>query len=213
MHQEVNDYVKNKINVDNVSTFYQLSSIFTSSNLLQTTFNYIERGFSVVSETKNFLELDYKRVVKIFQSSNLNVSLELEVCKAADAWISHNRRERIRFARKILSKIRLPLIVDHELRSLLDRNSSFAEEEDCIDWLKSYLNDKDNFICNTVGLRYTNRYYEENLYEVLLIGGKKYQNSLENSNQVNERIFDSARAIPAPLKHHLLKAVILKGEL
>ena len=169
--------------------------------------------FSIVSETTNFFELDYKLFVKIVQSSNLNVSLELVVCKAANAWISHNKGERLRFAHQILSNIRIPLIVDHELRSLLSDNSSFSERQECVDLLESYLNNKDNYIRNAVGLGCTNRYYEQNLYEILFIGGSKSQNKLENSNQIHGECFSSARKIHAPSIHHRFNTVSLKGDL
>ena len=78
-----------KLNIQNVLNLYQLTNLFNVSHLGKASFIYIERFFTMLVETRHFLELDYTAISKILASSELTITSELEVYKAADLWLSH----------------------------------------------------------------------------------------------------------------------------
>ena len=61
------NFIKNKLNVQNSLTFYLLTKYFKLSSLIKTTFSYIERSFTMIVETKSFLEVD---CIKVLRSTN-----------------------------------------------------------------------------------------------------------------------------------------------
>ena len=108
--------IKERINVQNVATYYQIAKYFNFTELSKLALRYIERCFTVVCETHNFLELDYTLFAKVLGSSNLRLDSELEALKAADGWVSYNYDERWKFAKDLLLKIRLHLLSDRALK-------------------------------------------------------------------------------------------------
>ena len=84
INMKITDHIKDKISVENVTTYYQLAKLYKLKDLAQVALNYIERCFTMVVESKNFLELDYSIVGKILGSSELNVYSEIEVFSAAN---------------------------------------------------------------------------------------------------------------------------------
>ena len=90
---------KEKINVQNVALFYSFTNKFKLLSLSELSFSFMERWFSMVADTLNFVELDLFLVRKILSSCELHVSSELEVYNAANRWLKHKIKKRRRFAR------------------------------------------------------------------------------------------------------------------
>ena len=84
---------------------WQTAKLFELSSLSKTTLSYIESRFATISETQNFLELDIRRVLEILRSSQLFITSELEVCGAAERWMSGNDSERSKHAEDLLSPL------------------------------------------------------------------------------------------------------------
>ena len=58
--KEVYRSIEDKINLHNATALYQLSQVFKFSKLRKSTILFIERFFPIISESQNFLHLDYK---------------------------------------------------------------------------------------------------------------------------------------------------------
>ena len=56
---KLSEYIDYKITFKNVTTFSQLAKLNKLNNLAETTLSYIERCFSMIAETQNFLELEF----------------------------------------------------------------------------------------------------------------------------------------------------------
>ena len=69
--------IKSEMNVKNNLLYYTVAAIFNLSNLAKTNMSYEERCFLMITETNNFLELDFALVKKILQSSKLHITSEL----------------------------------------------------------------------------------------------------------------------------------------
>ena len=128
--------IEEKLNIHNVLALYQFAKLYTFYSLAETTFNFIERCFTILAETNNFSELDFTLVTTILASSQLHITSELEVFNAANTWINYNFTERSKFAKVLLLKVRLPLLSCHALKHLSDEPSSFSEIYECAAILK-----------------------------------------------------------------------------
>ena len=82
--------VEKSLNYQNVLTYLQFTKAFNLLSVYKRTLSYIESSFTMVLETKNFLELDINQVSKILTSSELVITSEVEVFLAADKWVNHN---------------------------------------------------------------------------------------------------------------------------
>ena len=67
------------MNIQNLLIFYTISKIFNLPTVAKQSWSHIERCFTILAETKNFLELGYIVVAKIFASSELQITSELEI--------------------------------------------------------------------------------------------------------------------------------------
>ena len=66
---KIDEVFKNNTTYENVTTFYAIARFYNLKNLSYALFCYIERLFPVVSETKNFLQLNFAVIKKILSSS------------------------------------------------------------------------------------------------------------------------------------------------
>ena len=170
----------------------------------------------MVLESNNFLELDYSLVGKILASSELNIDTENEVFKAADKWLSRNIEERSKFAKSLLLKVRLSLLPDHALRHIINKPSSFSENEDCVTILKQVLSNKENYVSRNSNMIYEHRYCDQVCSCILICGGrhtKSYQ-VVKEVKQIDGNNFESVKNLSSVKTDITLsKAVILKAEL
>ena len=104
---------------------YELSDVFEPA------LSYIERCFSILTDDKNFLEIDFAKVRKILKSSQLNVDFELEVYRFAEEWLKHDVGGRKRHAKDLLRLVRLRLFSQKTLERLLVEPSPFTEADEC----------------------------------------------------------------------------------
>ena len=113
--------IKNEINYRNVTLFYQLAKSFKCVKLTRSTLCFIERFFTIVSETQSFLRLELKEVLIIFASSELNVDSEMEILNSIEKWVEFNYEKRNIFVKKLLLKVRLHLLRPSALNSLFSK--------------------------------------------------------------------------------------------
>ena len=71
INTKVGPYIDDKINVKNVTTFYQLAKHYKLKSLAKTSMSYIERCFAMIVDSPSFLELEYNRVLNILTNSEL----------------------------------------------------------------------------------------------------------------------------------------------
>ena len=203
--------IKHKLNIQNVVTFYQFAKIVNLPNLCETAFSYIERCFTMIVETDNFLELHYNYISNILASSKLLITSEVEVYNAASAWLSHDIKERNKFAKDLLLTVRLPLLSDPALRHLLNKSSPFTKIYENRSILENCLKD------NKSSVHYTNRYCNQNNFNVLVLGGcllSKMYEVVSNVTQVDVNNFKTLNVLPSMMEaREVCKAVCLKGEI
>ena len=201
----------------NVATFHQLSSVFHLPDLANMTSDYIQRCFAIVAETKNFLELDFRIINKILSSSKLNISSEVEIFKAADAWL----RRKIfngNIAESLFLQIRFPLLSNHVIESLFDKRpglrsaSSFHEHKECLMIMQEILKNKDEFYKNKSNKFYRNRYCNSSKFDLLFFADNKA------SGEANKRVYQTSAEnlqdyrVLLQTKENIYDAFCLKGE-
>ena len=208
------DYIKHKINLQNFTFFFKFADVFHMPKLYQTTLHHIERCFTLAVESSNFLNLNFALVRKILCSSELHLTTEIEVFKAANDWIAYEREERTKFAPALLSTVRLHLLSDDALRSLMREEHHVCETDEIRAAVQSALEvkkmlSKEN-CCNFTASRYCSQEKFDIMFceydvptfdnaKLTLVDGTKFEVVKKVSLKHN--------------KESLLSAVCLKGEI
>ena len=79
----------------------------------------MDSWFLMISETDNFLQLEVSFLEEILSRSSLLVTTEIEVYQVVAKWINYNFEKRGKFAKRLLQKIRLPLLSEKTLKTIL----------------------------------------------------------------------------------------------
>ena len=98
----------------------------------------------MIVETDSFLYLDYYYVARILKSSSLNMILELDPSNAVERWLIFNTKERNKFAKDLLLKVRLHSLSHNSLKRLFFEPSLFYKTELGIEIFKEILCTKKN---------------------------------------------------------------------
>jgi len=163
--------MEDKVNINNAIKLFSISTVFKISNLSKPSLCFIERWFPIVVDSKDFLALDFVYLAKIIQSSQLFIDTELQVFDAAESWLNHNK-ERFNYAKVILSRIRLTLLSASVLNNILDKESYFTMNSECVIIIKEVLEHKQlklDFHSND--FTSNSRYCNQTNFNIILCGG------------------------------------------
>ena len=166
--KEVYRIIEDKTSLHNVIALYQLSQVFKSSNKRKSPIFFFERYFPIVSESQNFLYLDYKCVAKIMSSSYLNIDSELEVFNAIVSWLG-NKKERYTYAKHLFLKVRLTLLSVPVLRFISEKIPSFI---DSLAFIKEIIDDKSKGFYRR-NFKADGRFCDQDKFKIIVCGGTK----------------------------------------
>ena len=145
----------------------------------------------------------------------MSVHSELEVLNVANNWLKHDIEKRSKFAKQLLLTIRLSLLSDHALRYILTNTSIFTENKECINVIKNILFRNKNFFQSDSSKDSTNRYCNQETFNILVCGGKDGdRRTIRNVTQVYGSKLNYMKVLPSFLKQPSFNAIVsLKGEL
>ena len=212
---EYYEFKMDKLKIGNAAFFYQVANIFYLQGLQKTVFSCIKRCFSMVVETKSFLELDYMSTRRILAESKLQIFSELEVYNAVNTWLRYNVEERSKFAKDLLLKVRLPLLSNRAIKYILDQPSSICNIGECVQVLNEVLDARNNLYQNKSSAYYTTRYFDGKMFSILVCGGRhnSTEKTTKNVIKLDANNFELEKMLhPMKKKRYSSRAVCLKGE-
>ena len=166
----------------------------------------------MLTETSDFLELDYNNIAKLLVSPELHIKSEIEVFNAANDWVSYSMNERKNFAKGLLEKVRLHLLSDHTLKHILNKTTSFTAINECVALLKKALASKNILDESKSTSKYKNRFCNQNKFNILVCSGYNYNMYLKVMYQVNGSNLNDVKVLPMTKERRLAESVCVKGE-
>ena len=164
-----------KLNNRNVLMYYCLAKKFYLPMLAKKTFSYIERCFTMAVGSENFLHLDFILVKKILFSSELDITSEEQVLKAADGWISYDYNVRSKFSTDLLLTVRLQLLSKNFLRKIvyypndLGKSYIFLKSKECVNLIEEVLLSKETYLDQKKRFsRHQARYCSQQKFNIML---------------------------------------------
>ena len=216
------DFIRGKVSFKNVIFFNKVAKCFRQRDLAAETFSYIQRCFTLIVRTPNFAELEITEVKRILSSSELEITSELEVAAAADAWLKHKYDERKKFSKDLLLTVRLNLLPDSVLNKNFQKSNkegsfTFQRNEECLDLAVEILRDKKKFYQNNKFLNCNTRCCRQKEFNIQIYGrvdsenplGSKIRNIVVDSK--NPRDFQILSYLPKYLNFY--KPVVVKHEI
>ena len=94
-----------------MATYHDIVKHFSSQHKFLRSFRYIQRFFTIVYDTYNFLEQIYIQFAKLISSSELLINSEIEVLIAVNKWVNYDFEKRRNVAKDILFK-GIPLLLE-----------------------------------------------------------------------------------------------------
>ena len=208
---------KNEICHKNFCMFLTLSKIFCFSS--EDALIYMDSWFLVISETKDFLQLEENLLVEILSRSSLLVTTEIEIYQAADKWINYSLSEREKSSKRLLHKVRLPLLGEKTLKTILTEKSCFRKNKDSLAVVENILKQNFDFYKNKPSKFFTPRYCGHDSFSILYFGG--YDKTKIASKTVCDKIvqikhsdeFKNPKIVSslAEKRYYYIKAVKLRG--
>ena len=131
----------------------------------------MDSRFLMISERDNFLQLSIDLLEEILSRSTLLVTSEIEVYQAANKWINYNLIERGKFSKRLLYKIRLPLLGKKTLETILSKKSCFRENKDSLAVINKILKSNFDFYRNKPSKFFTTRCCIHDSFDILYFGG------------------------------------------
>ena len=222
LNEEVGERVckqlQERVEVKNVAQYYSVANYFKLKCFSKLTFCYIERCFTSVVETNGFLELRLNLLKRVLSSDQLDISSEIEVFNIADAWINYNYKERSKFAKDLLLKVRLPLMSESVLDSLMVKDSAFNKDNECVAIIKGLLQNSFTERLHSYGTYHTSRYCNQKMYDIVISCG--YDKTTlpymlgKDVRLIDGECFGSVKSVALP-KHnrYYAQTVYLKGDI
>ena len=118
-------FIKQRVNLRTALFYLHLSYKYCLFSAKQFVLNFIGRCFEQIVKGEEFLKLDVDLVEEIFSHPELNLTSEMQVCLAAESWVSHDPQQRSEFAARLVSTARFSLL-SKEAVDGLKKKENFA---------------------------------------------------------------------------------------
>ena len=159
--------IRKKIDIENVAAVLFFAKIFKLSSLVKLSLNFIERNLSLISDSFKLLELDIICIEKVLSSEELNIDSEMEIVNIIEGWLLYKIDERSKYAKRLLSKVRLPLLSVPALKYILNK-PCFTANDSCVGVINKVIRKKTkNHSFNT-----TSRHCSQSCFDIVLFGGR-----------------------------------------
>ena len=185
-HNKIVECLKCKMRYTNISIHLKLSKVFYSAS--DYAFKYIDCCLMTIYKTTDFLQLDVDLLEKILGSSGLLVTSEIDVYHVAKEWIGHKLKKRGKFTKRLLQKIRTPLLSRRTLEEILKIDDlSFAVNKEFCLAINETLSNNDSYK-NKSNKYLATRYCSHNQFDVLCFGGLKPRMLIYGFKSVDNKI-------------------------
>ena len=213
---QTSEWIKDKVTAVNCITFLFFSRLIRHQGIFELSLRVIERWFTTLADSKNFLELDFASVAAVLNSSELLIDSELEVFDVMNAWLSYKRIERSKHAINLLQKVRLSLLTVPALNNILDKNLLITDNDECSKVVKKVIKFKNSFPYNFTNILPRSRHCSQKNFNIIFAGGEylNFGNFVRNAFSIEGTDFSNVNSLPIMNYGRAeFKTFFIKGEI
>ncbi|XP_037945290.1 kelch-like protein 18 [Teleopsis dalmanni] len=129
------DFLISSFHPQNVIGIRQFADSLGCTYLMEAADHYIEQRFALVSQSEEFLSLQFDELVDIVRRDELIVNTEEVVFEACMRWVKYSEEKRAEVFPQVLAKVRLPLLSPQFLADRVAREDLIRTSHQCRDLL------------------------------------------------------------------------------
>ena len=190
--------IRDKVTVLNCIPCLSLSKLFRQQEISEMSLRIIERRFTTVADSENFLELDFTCIAAVLNSSELLIDSELQVFDAMNAWLNHKSVERSKHAKYLLQRVRLSLLTVPALNNILDKNLWVVMNIECSKVIRKVIEYKNKYPYNYTNILFRSRHCSQENFKFVFVGGKlkSTEEVVRNTFTVDSFDFSNVNSLP-----------------
>lgn len=127
--------ITHRFNPHNVLGIRQFADSLACTHLVQSADKYIDYNFSKVSDSEEFLTLNYDELIDLIRRDELNVLTEENIFEACMRWVKYSEDKRSVVFPQVLARVRLPLLSPQFLADRVAREELIRTSHLCRDLL------------------------------------------------------------------------------
>eukprot|EP01041_Mallomonas_annulata_P008338 gene8339-17169_t len=117
--QKCCDFLFTNLDIDNCLNVHSISDTYSCLKLSKQVEMFIYRNFESITLSNEFNEIAIEKLLKYLSNNQLTISNEEKLFHAIVKWISHDENNRIQYISKLLSSIRLELMLPQTIAHVI----------------------------------------------------------------------------------------------
>ena len=133
------DFLIQHLDVDNSFDMSHFGDMYSCPSLKKEADELISKRFHQVSQTEDYLNLDFESVHQLLERNDLKVKSEEQIFEAFIRWIKHDIGNRLKHAHILLKVIRIKLLSQEYIKEKMKENTFLWDDKDLSLVLLSYV--------------------------------------------------------------------------
>lgn len=129
------DFLISRFHPYNVLGIRHFADSMSCTHLIQAADKYIDKNFSKVAQSNEFLTLDFEELSDLIKRDFLNITSEEVVFEACMKWVKYAEDKRSELFPQVLAQVRLPLLSPQFLADRVAREELIRSSHQCRDLL------------------------------------------------------------------------------
>ncbi|KAI9579963.1 kelch-like protein 18 [Glossina fuscipes] len=129
------DFLISRFHPHNVLGIRMFGNTMSCTHLIQAAEKYIDQNFTKVSQSDEFLALDFDELIDLIKRDELNVISEEVIFEACMKWVKNGEEKRASMFPQVLAQVRLPLLSPQFLADRVAREELIRSSHQCRDLL------------------------------------------------------------------------------
>uniref|UniRef100_A0A1B0AAB2 Kelch-like protein diablo n=1 Tax=Glossina pallidipes TaxID=7398 RepID=A0A1B0AAB2_GLOPL len=129
------DFLISRFHPHNVLGIRMFGNTMSCTHLIQAAEKYIDQNFTKVSQSDEFLALDFDELIDLIKRDELNVISEEVIFEACMKWVKYGEEKRASMFPQVLAQVRLPLLSPQFLADRVAREELIRSSHQCRDLL------------------------------------------------------------------------------
>ncbi|TMW52279.1 hypothetical protein DOY81_002612 [Sarcophaga bullata] len=129
------DFLISRFHPHNVLGIRHFADSMSCTHLIRAADKYIDSNFTKVSQSEEFLNLEFEELIELIKSDFLNVKSEEIVFEACMKWVKFSEDKRSLMFPQVLAQVRLPLLSPQFLADRVAREEMIRSSHQCRDLL------------------------------------------------------------------------------
>lgn len=138
VHNACAKFLETQLDCSNCLGIHAFAQIHSCTDLMEKAWEHIEKNFTAVSRSEEFLNLSLDQIIQIISSDELNVEKEEVIFEAVFAWIMADEKERKSYLNELFPLVRIGLLSLRFMQDKVVKNKLILDNDQCSQIVSSF---------------------------------------------------------------------------